>query len=288
MKRLWREIAGKADLPTIYLGGQAVGGGCINDAWKVESSDGLYFVKRNKPEFAQAFEVEAAALEEIAATRTVRVPNPVAHGTACGEAFLVLEYIDMQPAQPWSHSKAGEQLAALHCKTSQNFGWKYDNTIGATPQPNPWTDSWVSFYRDHRLENQFKLARERSGKTFQGKDKLLANLDTFFKTYNPLPSLLHGDLWGGNIGFDGRGNPVLFDPSTYYGDREADIAFTEMFGGFRQEFYASYNEAWPLDPVYPIRKDLYNLYHYLNHHNLFGGGYAETAQSLIDQLLHWL
>ena len=288
MQLICDELSKALGKPVELLGSQPIGGGCINDACKLDTSAGTYFLKRNNAAFAQAFEVEAAALEEMAVTRTIRIPEPIAHGIAGGEAFLVLEYIDMHPAQPSSHARAGKQLAALHSNTSDKFGWKHDNTIGATPQPNPLTSSWVAFYRDHRLDHQFKTARDQTGKSFQGKDKLLTNLDAFFETYTPEPSLLHGDLWGGNIGFDPKGDPVLFDPATYYGDRETDLAFTEMFGGFRQEFYQAYNEAKPLDPGYKIRKSLYNLYHYLNHHNLFGGGYASTAQSLIDQLIRHL
>jgi fructosamine-3-kinase len=172
----------------------------------------------------------------------------------------------------------------MHRVVQPHFGWSMDNCIGATPQPNPPSQNWVTFYRDHRLAHQFKLA-ENKGSTFNGAQALLDQINSFFTTYTPHPSLLHGDLWGGNAGYDRDGTPFLFDPASYYGDREADLAFTYMFGGFSSAFYDAYEKEYPVDPGFRIRKTLYNLYHELNHFNLFGGGYASSAQSSIDLLL---
>jgi fructosamine-3-kinase len=142
----------------------------------------------------------------------------------------------------------------------------------------------MPFWRDQRLGYQLKLAA-RSGRDFLKKgERLLADLGAFFQNYRPAPSLLHGDLWSGNVGV-ARQQPVVFDPAVYYGDRETDVAMTELFGGFSGRFYQAYRETWPLDDGYPVRKTLYNLYHVLNHFNLFGGGYGSQAEHMMDSLL---
>ncbi len=181
----------------------------------------------------------------------------------------------------------GAGLAAMHRCTSEKFGWKRDNTIGATPQINKYTSGWVQFWREHRLGYQLQLARVNghTGKLQVLGEKLMAKLDSFFPGPDPAASLLHGDLWSGNYSFDSAGQPVLFDPAVYYGDRETDIAMTELFGGFPAVFYAAYRESYPLDPGYDIRKTLYNLYHILNHLNLFGGGYRHQAEQMMGRLL---
>ncbi|OOY41228.1 hypothetical protein BOV91_12580, partial [Solemya velum gill symbiont] len=166
----------------------------------------------------------------------------------------------------------------MHRKTADAFGWNLDNTIGSTPQLNDWNKSWINFWREQRLGYQLQLAGHQGSLQRQG-EKLLESFHLLID-HAPQPSLLHGDLWGGNIGYDDSGNPVIFDPALYFGDREADIAMTELFGGFGREFYAAYNAAWPLDAGYPIRKKLYNLYHILNHLNLFGSGYLGQAEGM--------
>ena len=284
MQAICNFIAEATETPQEFVEESHLGGGCINEAKKLVTTAGNWFVKLNTSDFADIFSIESDALEELSQTQTIRVPKPIVHGISKGKAFLVLEYIQLESAQPGSQAKAGEQLAKLHQNTASQFGWKQDNVIGATLQINKWNDSWIDFYREHRLQYQFDLAK-RNGKTFAGADVLLDGLDSFFVDYEPEPSLLHGDLWGGNMSFDVYGNPVIYDPATYYGDRETDIAFTEMFGGFSPGFYQAYDQAWPLDSGFSTRKELYNLYHYLNHHNLFGGGYANTAQSIITRLI---
>jgi protein-ribulosamine 3-kinase len=263
---------------------RSVGGGSINAAFVLEDATQKYFVKLNHSHLADMFEAEAEGLNEMISAKAIRVPTPVCWGTSGSDAYIAMEYIPMGGKN--SGVKLGEQLAAMHRKTRGGFGWHRDNTIGSTPQPNTTSDSWVDFYRQQRLGFQLELAARNGGaQLMSAGERLMAGLDMFFTDYQPVPSLLHGDLWGGNYATDNNGNPVIFDPATYYGDREADIAMTELFGGFSHDFYSAYNEAWPMDPGYSTRKTLYNLYHVLNHFNLFGGGYLSQADRMIGSLL---
>lgn len=262
-----------------------VGGGCINSAYVVADGAQRYFVKTNAPDKAAMFAAEAAGLQAIIATRTVRAPHPICHGVAAGHAYLVLEFIEIEHGSRQRAALLGEQLAAMHHVTAARYGWETDNTIGATPQLNTWGDDWIRFYGEQRLRFQLDLA-VRNGHAIQVKGEQLINrLPDFFASYQPQAALLHGDLWGGNWGEDRQGQPVIFDPALYYGDREADLAMTELFGGFPPSFYAAYAAAYPLDAGYATRKELYNLYHVLNHLNLFGGGYGAQAARMIDRLL---
>ncbi|KPK49326.1 MAG: hypothetical protein AMS22_13835 [Thiotrichales bacterium SG8_50] len=264
-----------------------VGGGCINTTEVLEGGGQKYFVKQNDAAQLDMFEAEASGLREIIASHSVRVPQPIAHGHAEGRACLVLEYLNLGSPGSTSEAELARQLAAMHRHTQTRFGWSRNNTIGATAQINTEERDWVAFFREHRLRFQLALAAKNSlgGNLLQRGEKLLEKLPVFFANYQPLPSLLHGDLWGGNHAALRDGTPVIFDPAVYYGDREADIAMTELFGGFSPDFYEAYNEAWPLDAGYKVRKNLYNLYHVLNHYNLFGGSYSAQAGRLIDSLL---
>ncbi len=264
-----------------------VGGGSINRAVILEGSESRYFIKFNAPSLARMFEAEAAGLDELRKAGTVRAPRPVCWGTSDEMAYLVLEHIALRPASGASLRLLGTQLADLHRCTHSFFGWSRDNTIGATPQVNSQTHDWAEFWRGNRLGFQLHLAaRNGHGGTLQRQgDRLMQRVEAFFDGYRPLPSLLHGDLWGGNFAMDDEENPVVYDPAVYYGDRETDIAMTELFGGFGVAFYEAYEQQWPLDQGYRLRKSLYNLYHVLNHLNLFGGGYRSQAESLIQKLL---
>ncbi len=261
-----------------------VGGGCINAAWILETGAGAFFVKLNDAGNAAMFAAEAAGLAALAATGAVRVPRPLCHGRAGDRAYLVLERLELRGGDRVSAARLGRELAALHAHHADAFGWTRDNTIGSTPQPNGWLDDWVRFWRERRLGYQLDLAA-RHGHRLRGGERLLERLDALLAGHVPAPSLLHGDLWGGNWAALTDGTPVLFDPAVYHGDREADLAMTELFGGFDPAFYAAYREAAPLADGYAVRRDLYNLYHVLNHVNLFGGSYAGQAQRLIDRLL---
>jgi fructosamine-3-kinase len=261
-------------------------GGCINQSYRIGNERTHFFIKLNEISFAKNFETEALGLQEIERTQTVRVPKVITSGSYQNKSYLILEYLPIvtSPSEK-GQENLGIALAHLHKKTDKLFGWKYDNVIGSTPQINTGSSSWKDFFRTNRLEFQFRLAKNNSGKTFRNSDKLLSQIDSFFEDNSPTPSLLHGDLWGGNISFIDGDIPVIFDPAPYYGDRECDIAFTEMFGGFTASFYRAYSEVWALPPGYKVRKILYNLYHILNHYNLFGSSYAIQAQETIDQLI---
>ena len=263
-----------------------VGGGSINEAYRLEGTDGArYFLKLNDAQHLPMFVAEEEGLNAIAATNTIRVPQPIVHGSADGQSYLVLEHLELS-----SHGDAkllGEQLAALHRCISSQFGFAQDNFIGTTKQPNGWKDSWIDFWREQRLVFQLRLAAQNghSGQLQNLGEKLLDVLPAFFEGYTPQPSLLHGDLWSGNHAFLADGTPTIFDPATYYGDRECDLAMTELFGGYPADFYAAYRAAYPLDAGYATRRNLYNLYHILNHANLFGGGYARQAEQMMQRLL---
>lgn len=263
----------------------SVGGGCINSAYRIEGGETGYFVKLNSADKAEMFAAEAAGLQEIARSHTLRVPRPICHGANDAASWLVLEYIAL--TRGGDMHALGHGLAAMHRVTGSAFGWQRDNTIGATPQINCESGDWPGFWREHRLSYQLRLAAEKGyrGGLQKNGARLLDKIPAFFSGYGPLPALLHGDLWSGNVGFDETGKPVIFDPAVYYGDREADVAMTELFGGFSGDFYAAYRDAYPLDAGYAVRKPLYNLYHVLNHLNLFGGGYLGQAERLISELL---
>lgn len=262
-----------------------LGGGCINTALRLADGDQQWFVKTNSADRLSMFEAEAEGLNAMADTGTIRVPRALCTGTHQGQSFIVMEYIEPGSAGPRGQAEAGRQLAAMHRHTAERFGWHRDNTIGATHQPNDWRDSWIDFWREQRLGFQLELVGRNGYTSLQRAGEPLLDRFPVLIDHDPAPSLLHGDLWGGNITFDQEHRPVIFDPAVYYGDREADLAMTELFGGFGRDFYAAYREAWPLDPGYGVRKTLYNLYHILNHTNLFGGGYVGQAQSMIDRLL---
>lgn len=255
-----------------------VGGGDINAAWRVAADGMSLFVKTGPPSAHEMYAAEADGLVELGAARAVRVPAVVAVGKTDRDAFLALEWLDIERPTPASDRKLGEQLAALHRVIAQRFGWHRDNTIGSTPQPNPWTNDWVEFFREQRLRFQFELA---AGNGHRGEMQSLGRelcdaLPSFFDGYDVVPSLLHGDLWGGNrAAMDDE--PVIFDPATHYGDRESDIAMTMLFGRFNRTFYDAYESSWPMAAGHERRIELYQLYHLLNHLNLFGGGYAGSV-----------
>lgn len=265
----------------------AVGGGCINAAHVLEDDGRRYFVKLNAATQIAMFTAETQGLAEIIRANAVRAPTPVCYGTVDDQAYLVLEFIALGRGDSASQEQLGQQLAAMHRITRPRYGWTRDNTIGATPQSNTECDDWVEFWRTQRLGVQFKLAADKGygGRLQAQGQRLLEVLPALLAGHTPPAALLHGDLWSGNYGFDEHGAPVIFDPALYYGDRETDLAMTELFGGFSPRFYDAYREAYPPDANYRLRKTLYNLYHVLNHLNLFGGSYLQQAEQLIERLL---
>jgi fructosamine-3-kinase len=289
---MWTEIAKQITQATgkqfEIVDCRSIGGGCINQVYAIGNNLDRYLLKLNQPALVEMFAAEATGLSQIGATQTIRVPAPICWGVTTEHSYLVLEYLDLTTrANPQSWIEMGRNLAALHrCHPDDRaeFGWQIDNTIGSTPQINTWESDWTTFFTNHRIGYQLQLARHKGGH-FPRAAALLTAIPQLLADRQPQPSLVHGDLWSGNAGFTSSGTPVIFDPATYWGDREVDLAMTELFGGFPAAFYQGYNEIYPLDPSYSNRKILYNLYHILNHYNLFGGSYQSQANRAINALL---
>ena len=243
------------------------------------------FVKTGPASSLPMFEAEAEGLRELAAADAVRVPAVIDCGIDDGTAFIAIERLHLERATTAVETVFGDQLANLHRHTKKRHGWHRDNTIGPTPQHNPWTDDWIDFFREHRLRFQLDLAARNgySGELQSLGDRLESRLPDLFDGYAPAASLCHGDLWSGNWGV-ADGVPVIYDPAVYYGDRESDIAMTMLFGGFGRAFYRAYGESWPMAEGHERRLKLYQLYHVLNHLNLFGSGYLGQAMKLLRDL----
>lgn len=290
---LWEKV--EADVtaatakPFFISDNSGVGGGSINSASRITGQlDGeavSYFVKTNHSRFGDMFAAEAEGLLEMAGSSSVRVPQVICYGDNGQQCYIVMEMFQMSGS--CDSRLLGQQLASMHRVSADSYGWHRDNTIGSTPQANTREQDWISFWRDQRLGFQLKQAAQNgyAGELQRLGEKLMADFPVLFSDYTPQASMLHGDLWGGNYGGLADGTPVIFDPAFYYGDRETDMAMTTLFGGFSHDFYAAYNDAWPLDAGYATRKTFYNLYHIINHTNLFGGGYYEQAVSMLQQVL---
>ena len=261
------------------------GASSLNETWRLELGGSAFFVKVDRAARAAMLEAEADGLRELGAARAVRVPTPIACGVSGDRAYLALEWLDLR--RGGRDAALGHALAELHRTTASRFGGHRPNTIGTTPQDNAWDDDWAAFFRDRRIAPQLALAARNGHRGALERDggRLLAAIPELLAGHHPAPSLLHGDLWAGNAAALASGEPVIFDPAVYYGDRETDLAMTELFGGFNASFHAAYREAWPLGAGYERRRTLYNLYHVLNHLNLFGGGYLAQAEAMIAELL---
>lgn len=276
---------------------KSAAGRSIHASFVVSDGKRRYFVKTGDASARVNFSAEADGLARLAATATLRLPDVICLDAGGNPdhpdfAFLVLEYLPLAGNTAASQARLGASLANLHRAVrnvdaaGMRFGLERDNFIGTTAQRNGWCDDWVTFFRERRLRFQLQLAaRNGHGGALQdAAARLLEGMPALFAAHAPQPSLLHGDLWSGNAGALEGGTPVVFDPAAYCGDREADLAMTELFGGFGAVFYEAYDEAWPRDPGYAVRRDLYNLYHVLNHLNLFGAAYLGQAQRLIAGL----
>lgn len=290
---LWNEIGqqiGQATGRKFELNNRkSIGGGCINEGFEITSAGAggdRYFLKLNRAEALPMFEAEALGLKQLAAAQAIRVPRPICWGTAGDDCYLVMEYLAFGSGSSQAWADMGRQLARLHrlAISDRGFGWQRNNTIGSTPQINNWSPTWSEFWTEQRIGYQLRLGQRQGGR-FEGSDRLLAQIPRLLKGHNPQPSLVHGDLWSGNAAILADGTPTIFDPAAYYGDREVDLAMTELFRGFPAAFYQGYAEIWPLESGYQNRKLLYNLYHVLNHFNLFGGSYSAQANRMIEQLL---
>lgn len=265
---------------------RTISGGSINQSYAISDDHRTYFLKLNSTSHSDMFAAEALGLKSMYDTHTIRVPQPICWGEASNSTYIVLEYLEFGRGgsnETWT--EMGRQLAKMHqVGKADQFGWIRNNTIGSTPQINTWTDNWADFFADHRIGYQLKLARRKGG-NFPEPDRVVETVREILKDIKPQPSLVHGDLWSGNAACTRDGEPVILDPAVYYADREVDLAMTELFGGFPGAFYRGYEEVWALDVGYQERKDLYNLYHILNHFNLFGGGYGSQASRMISRLI---
>lgn len=265
---------------------ETVTGGDINLAFKVSGVNKSYFVKINDKPFLDAFEAEAYSLKQLSSIQTIYVPQVIALGVTLDKSFLVLEWLTLKPMENNNWYALGEQLAKLHKISNHGqFGWQSDNYIGTTIQVNRWQSNWREFFAEQRIGMQLQLLKEKS--------IYLGDIDHLVKVCHDLllhhqvsPSLVHGDLWQGNIGCV-KNKPVIFDPACYYGDREVDVAMTELFGQLPKEFYQGYQEIYPVPEKYSIRKHVYNFYHILNHANLFGGVYVDQSQAYVSRLLSY-
>ncbi|WP_419546424.1 fructosamine kinase family protein [Microcystis sp.] len=280
-----RHIAQTTEKPFEIEKSRPVSGGCINQGYAVSGNGLIYFVKINQANQEAMFAAEALGLKQIHATKTIRVPEPICWGIAEKSSYLVLEWLEFGGGDSQSWEKMGQNLARLHqVSLSDRFGWHCNNTIGSTPQINTISNNWADFFAHQRIGYQLRLAKERGG-NFPDEDQVIPAISEILSQHQPHPSLVHGDLWSGNAAITVDGEPVILDPATYWGDREVDLAMTELFGGFPAAFYRGYNDVLPLDAGYQKRKTLYNLYHILNHFNLFGGGYASQANRMLQEIL---
>jgi fructosamine-3-kinase len=267
-----------------------VPGGSISRAFVAVTGERKWFIKLNEIGLLDMFEAEADGLNALAKCPAIRVPQVIGSGSDGRQAYLVLEHLELFPMEKHNAcacASAGRALADLHRIVGSRFGWTRDNYIGHTPQSNHLCSDWADFFARERLLPQLDIARKNghSGSLIDNGERLAERAHVFFCDHCPEPSLLHGDLWNGNAAFDRQGRLVLYDPAVYFGDRETDLAMSELFGGFPPAFYTAYRDAWPLSTCYPQRRMLYNLYHVLNHCNLFGGGYRQQADHIIGVLL---
>ena len=264
-----------------------VRGGNISEACRWPTASGPVFVKRAPLGRYWMLESEAEGLARLRAAGAIRVPATLASGESGHESFLVLDWLELVPASAASDERLGTELARLHAVTRESFGLDRDNAIGSTRQMNGWVGDWIAFWRERRIGFQLELAAVNGyrGRLQSRGRRLLEEMKAFFAGHAAAPSLLHGDLWSGNRAMLADATPVVFDPAAYFGDREADVAMTRLFGGFGDRFYAAYEHSWPVEPGAADRAVLYNLYHVLNHLNLFGGGYRDQAEAMIDRLL---
>ena len=267
---------------------RAVGGGCIHQAWCLTLSDGeRLFAKSGNSQAMAMFEVEAEALEALHAHADqdwLVVPKPLAMSALPSGTVLLLPWLELSGSD---QQALGRGLALLHlaseAASTQRFGLDRDGYIGSGPQPGGWRDDWGACFVELRLRPQLELVGDRY---FSGDwlGRLLHKLSQLLDAHGPRPALVHGDLWGGNAGvlMDGRG--AIYDPASWWADREVDLAMTRMFGGFCADFYAAYNDVAPLRSGWEERVEIYNLYHLLNHSNLFGGGYLYQSKDCLKRL----
>jgi len=262
---------------------QPLGRAHAHALYRVTTDRGHVLLKLAAPAHGPMLEAEAQGLAALRDAHALAVPACIDCAVVADVAYLALEWIEFVAPAPLDHAALGRGLAAQHRITSTAFGWSCDNWLGATPQQNRVSADWCGFWREQRLRPQLAWAGSRGlpGSAVRDGRRLLDGLGALLGVHRPVASLLHGDLWGGNWGVSRTGRVYVFDPAVYYGDRESELAMTELFGGFAPEFYGAYARAWPLDAGAASRRELYALYHLLNHFNLFGRAYeARCCASL--------
>jgi len=275
-------------LGTTIKSSYATGGGSINQTQVLELTNGeRVFMKQNSNPPTDFFLAEVKGLRLLAkAKKGPKIPKPIALQSGPRPTFLIMEYLENSNESKSFSDRLARKLAELHRISQDHFGLDHDNFIGSTPQKNDLEKDGIIFFRDHRIQFQRQLA-QKAGLLPVSIDKkidsLCENLNRFLDTSGERPALMHGDLWSGNYFPDSNGNPCIFDPAVYYGLREADIAMTELFGRLPERFYDAYHEAFPMNHGYHERKDLYNLYHLLNHLNLFGSSYLSSVQKIVNR-----
>jgi len=257
------------------------GTSALNQFQIYKTDRGDFFVKLNHVSGSQMLQAEAKGLSLIEETKTLRVPHPILTGVLDDQAYLIMENLVLYPNS--SQEALGRQLARMHLrKGPEKFGLDHENTIGLTPQINTRTDSWIDFYRTYRLGYQLEQIEQKYQdiELLEMSEPLLDHLPELFEGLDIRPSLLHGDLWGGNTAALKDGTPVVYDPACYYGHHEADLCMTNMFGGFSSHFYGAYHELIPKESGFERRNQLYQLYHYLNHYLLFGSSYRSSCVNI--------
>lgn len=281
-ERLRRSITGAIGEDTGPLALSSLGGGDIHRALCARSNIGSWFVKWNRRDALPLFEAEALGLEHLACAPGPRVPAVVVCGQDGRHGWLVLEFLELMPSG--DTVGLGTALAELHRVTAEAHGWFADNFIGHTPQVNDRCEDWAEFWWRQRLQPQLTMAEAAGYGTLDGAGAL-ENASRRLLGHAPAPSLLHGDLWAGNHGYLDDGRPVIFDPACWYGDRETDLAMMRLFGGFDPRVFRAYETAWPLPDGHEDRLPLYQLYHVLNHLNLFGSAWLGRAEELLRRVL---
>ncbi len=277
------------ELNSKIIDSQSLSGGCISNAYKIKTGIGkIYFLKYNSSVNSDMFIKEAHGLQELNKAGVIKIPDVICYG----EDYILLEQIEAGNKQKNFSEDFGRKFALLHKFTGKYYGFYEDNYIGSNPQLNISKENekqdWANFYFNKRILFQLHLAEETGNSTSELRKSIAVlenKIDEIVVDNGENPSLLHGDLWGGNYLINEKGFACLIDPAVYYGNREADLAMTKLFGGFDLRFYEAYNEAFPLPDGYEYRENIYKLYHVLNHLNLFGGGYYSQAMSLISNYI---
>ena len=258
-------------------------GGCINQAFKLHTNTGDYFIKWNDAQaYPGMFEAEAKGLQLLSEARCIAIPDVLHEGLAATDSFLLLSYVEEGNKAPGFWDRFGTSLARLHQNSHSHFGLDHANYIGSLPQSNRPQELWTDFFVLERLEPQLQQAVDNGVlSTYEVRrfQLLFEKLEDLVP--KEVPALLHGDLWSGNFLVNHLGAPVLIDPAVYYGHREMDLAMTRLFGGFSPDFYHAYQQAFPPEKGWEERMDLCNLYPLLVHVNLFGGGYAGQVSAIL-------